>query len=255
MADDIDPILKSWEFNPDSLQTRVVKVSPEREVLQIRLDLGIMQMEMTGRPDGRKPEGFPTYFDYLKHLVTQANKEGREFELNETHCREADREFVQFYHRRICYLALSNYEGAIADANHTLEFMDLVRDHAPNEEVKEAHERYRPFVLFHKTQALAALHSEGGNPEKGIDHIRNGLEILHKFFEDQNLLEQEERDPFVKQLRAMDQQLRAKFNIEATLSEQLQAAIQREDYEAAARLRDELRNRQMHVRTDDGVVS
>ncbi len=44
-------------------------------------------------------------------------------------CAEADREFIQFYHRRIAWLALRRHDKAIQDADHTLALMDFVRRH------------------------------------------------------------------------------------------------------------------------------
>ena len=45
--------------------------------------------------------------------------------------------------------------------------MDFVKRHAPNEEYRDAHEQYRGFVLFQRTQAAAALKRTGsaGKPQ------------------------------------------------------------------------------------------
>ena len=45
-----------------------------------------------------------------------AAKTGQALVLSEEQCLEADREFVQFYHRRICWLTLRHYARALADA-------------------------------------------------------------------------------------------------------------------------------------------
>ena len=42
-------------------------------------------------------------------------------------CAESDREFIQFYHRRVAWLALRRHDQAIQDADHTLALMDFVR--------------------------------------------------------------------------------------------------------------------------------
>src|SRR5207248_1113029 len=128
-------------------------------------DLGILQLETAGRPDGIRPHGCTTYFDHLRRQAQVTTKSGQTFTLNEEQCQEADREFVQYYHRRLCWLALRNYARAVADADHTLAFMDFVRDHSPSEEYTQAHEQYRGFVLFQRTQAAAALAIENDNPE------------------------------------------------------------------------------------------
>ena len=121
-AQHLDHYFADWAFAPGQVQVREVKGLDGRPVLQMRVDMGIIQMEETGRPDGFKPEGFPTYYDYLLSL---AFAEGPGFQLDGQRCGEIDREFYQFYHRRICWLTLNRYEEAIRDSDHTLALMDF----------------------------------------------------------------------------------------------------------------------------------
>jgi hypothetical protein len=156
---------------------------------------------------------------------------------------EADREFMQFYHRRICWLALREYDRAIRDADHTLEFMTFVKDHSPNEEYTEQHEVYRGFVLFHRTQALAALRMDREDPEGAIDAVNEGLERIRAFFEENGMEERLDEDAMMQELKKMQDRIRDAHRIEATLQEQLKVAVSREEYETAARLRDAIRKR------------
>jgi hypothetical protein len=243
MSQDIDDALKGWEYKPGMVQARLVQVSAGRQVLQMRLDLGVLQIETTSRPDGTQPHGYATYFDYLRHQMRVAARAGDAFVLSEEQCQEADREFVQFYHRRVCWLALRNYGRAVSDADHTLAFMDFVRDHSPSEEYTQAHEQYRGFVVFQRTQAASAWAVEKDDPEGAIDEIRGGLEKLRAFFAAYEVEEQMEEDGMVKQLRKMERSLRQVHKIEATLQEQLAQAVANEEYETAAKLRDALKRR------------
>jgi len=240
---DIDNALKGWEFKPGQMQARVVQAAG-REVIQMRVDLGILQMETGPRPDGASPHGFPTYFAYLQNQSRVARKAGKDFTLSEEQCQEADREFAEFYQRRICWLALGNFSRAINDADHTLAFMDFVRDHSPGEEYTQAHEQYRGFVIFQRTQAAAALEVEKKNPEAAIDEVRVGLDRLRTFFAAFQAEEQMEDDGMVQHLRKIEKSLRGEYKIEATLQEQLDLAVANEEYERAAQLRDALRKRQ-----------
>jgi hypothetical protein len=243
MSQDIDSALEGWDFKAGMVQARLVQAREGRQVIQMRVDLGILQLETTGRPDGSRPHGQETYFDYLRQQARVAARAKQAFVLSEEQAQEADREFVQFYHRRICWLALRNYGRAVDDSEHTLQFMNFVRDHSPSEEFTQMHERYRGFVLFHRTQAAAALAAENNNPEGAIDEIRDGLDKMREFFVAIDHEEQMEEDGMVQQLRRMEQSLRQMHNIEATLREQLEKAVANEEYEAAARLRDALKRR------------
>jgi hypothetical protein len=244
MSQDIDAPLKGWDFKPGVVQARLVQAADGRQVIQMRVDLGILQIETSGRPDGTRPHGYTTYSDYLRQQARVAGRAGQSFVLSEEHCQEADREFIQYYHRRICWLALRNYVQAMADADHTLRFMGFVRDHSPSEEYTQAHEQYRGFVLFHRTQAAAALAVEKDDPEAALDAIHEGLEQLRTFFAAYEAEEHMEEDGMVQQLRKMDRSLRKLHKIEATLQERLAEAVANEEYETAAQLRDALRRRQ-----------
>jgi hypothetical protein len=57
----LDELLREWKFDPHSLSVRLVKGSDGRDVIQMRVDLGVLQMETQGRPDGDMVEGHPTY--------------------------------------------------------------------------------------------------------------------------------------------------------------------------------------------------
>jgi hypothetical protein len=240
---DIDAILEGWEYKPGSVQARLVKTRGGRQVVQMRVELGLLQMESAGRPDGTRPHGQLSYHEYLQELARAAAKAGLEFKLDDEQAEEADREFVQFYHRRVCWLALREYARAVRDADHTLAFMDFVKRHSPGEEYTQAHEQYRGFVLFHRTQAASALQVEQDNPEKAIDEIRDGLDRLKAFFVEHDLEEQMEEDSMVQHLRRIETALRDQYEIGATLQEQLEQAVAAEDYEKAARLRDKLKKK------------
>jgi hypothetical protein len=244
MNQDIDAALQGWDFKPGIVQARLVQAADGRQIIQMRVDLGLLQIETADRPDGTRPHSCATYYDYLKQQARIAARGKRAFVLSEEQCEEADREFVQYYHRRICWLALRNYTAAIADSDHTLAFMDFVRDHSPSEDYTQAHEQYRGFVLFHRTQASAALADERHDPEGAIDALHAGLDKLRDFFANYGAEEQMEEDGMVQQLRKIERSLRQQHKIEATLQEKLDQAVANEQYEIAAKLRDELRRRQ-----------
>ena len=110
-------MLKGGEFKPGEVSARLFKARSGREVLQMRVDMGVLQMETDLRPDGFRPHGADTYYD---HLVGEVVREGDGFRLTRDQCVEADREFVQFYQRRLCWLSLREYRRAARDADRIL---------------------------------------------------------------------------------------------------------------------------------------
>jgi UvrB/uvrC motif len=249
MRQDIDGALKGWEHKPSVLQARIVATRDGREVLQMRLDLGILQMELDDRPDGAKPHGFASYYEYLKSKSKAAKLAGKPFTLNDHQAQEADREFMQYYQRRICWLALGEYGRAVTDADHTLAFMDFVRDHSPSDSYTQAHEQYRGFVLFHRAQAEAAALAGDDDPEGAVNALRRGAESIRTYLRGQDDEDDGEENPMLAQLAVLENEIRERHGVKETLEEQLAQAVAQEDYEKAAQLRDTIR-RQSDRRTE-----
>jgi hypothetical protein len=237
----IDDLLRTWPYTSGGLIARIVKGDDKRDVIQLRIDMGLMQMEVTGRPDGESPGGAETYYDYL---LSQAIREGNEFSLTDEHCAEIDREFIQFYHRRISWLALQEYRNAAADAEHTLLLMDFCRKHSSDEQWTLSHEQYRPFVLFHHTQARAfSLLNEDG-AEAAIQAINEGLDRFRSLYAEFDAEEHFEDDELASRLEELRETLRDEHSVGRTLQERLADAVAAEQYELAAKLRDEIMERQ-----------
>lgn len=238
--DNIDRLLKAWPYDPQGISVRLKQGDDNRQVLQMRLDLGLLQLEIIGRPDGTRPEGQETYFAHLKKKV---EAEGETFQMSEEECEEADREFVQYYHRRVCWLALREFENAVADADHTLALMDFCREYSPDDQWTLSHEQYRPFVLFHRTQAaaLAALGENGA--EVAVEKLNQGLDQIRKVFADYEAEEEYDEDELVTRLIELRESLRQHFGVGQTLQEQLEDAVASEKYELAAEIRDQLAKR------------
>jgi UvrB/UvrC motif-containing protein len=236
----IDAILRDWPYESGEVSARLVRGSDGRELVQMRIDMGVLQLEVANRPDGSHPGGAETYFDYLLGMAVH---EGDDFVLTEEQCAEADREFVQFYQRRICWLALREFRRAVRDADHSLAFMDFVRTCSPGDEWTNSHEQYRPFILFHRTQAAALAELEESGPEAAIEEINQGLHRIRQLYVGLEAEEQYEEDELVVRLSQLRESLRDHYHIGRTLNEQLADAVAKEQYELAARLRDEISKR------------
>mgnify|MGYP001187785143 CR=1 FL=1 len=238
----LDHLLPDWPFVPGQVMVREVKGGDGRPLLQMRVELGILQMEVQGRPDGAKPEGFATYYDYVLSL---SFAEGPAFQLDFERCAQIDREFYQYYHRRVCWLTLSRYPEVILDAEHSLSLMDFCAANSPDPQWTILHEQYRPFVMFHRIQALALGELEKSNPRAALEFVDKGLKELRAFFRANSALEQFETDTFVEKLREMKKSISQLYQLGPTLAEQLVQAIAAERYELAAELRDRMESREL----------
>jgi len=235
----LDDLLSKWVFDPSTLNVRLVKGKDGRDVIQMRVDMGVLQLETTGRPDGELAHDHETVLEFLQN----ESLEDAERTLTEDECMEVDREFMQFYHRRICWLRLQYYHRAVMDADHTLRLMDVSEKMNPEEEWAGTHEQYRPFVLFHRTQADALGALEENTAEQAIQAINTGLDTIRAFFEKHDADEHFDSDELVVRLVELRESLRSEYAVGQTLKEKLAEAVAGEQYELAAQLRDELTRR------------
>jgi hypothetical protein len=121
--------------------------------------------------------------------------------------------------------------------------MDFVKGCTTDEAWVASHEQYRPFVLFHRTQAAALGELDTNNPDAAVEEIGLGLNRMRELYEAHDVDEEFEDDEMVGQLIELREWLREQYEIGPTLVEQLADAVAAEDYELAARLRDEIARR------------
>ncbi len=241
----LDHLFADWPYEFGEVAARIVRGDDDRDVLQLRVEMGVLQMETVGRPDGSRPGGYPTCLDWLQ---AEAIQDGEPFELDASRCMEIDREFVQFFHRRVAWLALREFDRAVEDADHTLALMDFSSLYAPHSEWAEMHEQYRPFVLFHRTQAAALATLERGGPEPAIAEIEAGSATIR----DSLLLDADagdlegdlEQDELLVKLAEMKSAVAEHYDVATSLTQRLADAIAAEQYELAAQLRDQIGSKQ-----------
>ena len=98
----------------------------------------------------------------------------------------------------------------------------------------------------HRTQAAALswLEGEGDvDTDQAIQEVNDGLERLRYLFVEYDAEEQYEEDELVVRLIEFREGVRERYEIGLTTQEQLEKAIEDEDYELAAALRDKLESR------------
>jgi excinuclease UvrABC helicase subunit UvrB len=88
---------------------------------------------------------------------------------------------------------------------------------------------------------MLALQESGA--EAAIETINRGLDEMRAVFAKFGAEEQFDQDGLVSQLAAMKESLREEYRVGKTLAEQLNDAVAAEEYERAARLRDQIAQR------------
>jgi hypothetical protein len=240
---DISKLLGDWEFNPGQILVRRFKGEDGTDKIQLRLDLGILQMNSEGRPDGKRPHDFGTIYEY--YLERKAKAEG-EFKLTEEDCSSLQLEAIQYHHRGLCLCQLEDYEAVLLDTQHTLNIFMFIDEYAEEDVYLWSVVQWSPQVMMMHTRAKSALALKADKFEESIEIIETGMEQIRMFYSENTDVEDVESCDEIQILKDYLDDLRAQRPV--TESERLEKAmsdaIQREDYEKAAFFRDALRKLQ-----------
>src|SRR6187401_1631500 len=96
---DITKALHGWAFEPGQVNVRLIRGNDGKPKLQLRLDLGLLQMELDGRPDGKRPHRSPTELAFQqKRLGAHQKRTGSDagFSLTPHDCQALREESAMF---------------------------------------------------------------------------------------------------------------------------------------------------------------
>ena len=245
---DISYLLNQWEYQPGQVVARRFRAKDGCEKIQLRLDLGLLQMNVEGRPDGKRPFGHSSLLDYyrarlLKYVAAHdGSDEG--FKLKGEDCARLQLEALQYHHRYICLLQLEDYARVIRDAERNLAVFDFVSKHAEGEELAWSLQQFRAQLLMVLTRARAAQALETDDYETAVQHVEVGLEQIRAFCQEHARAEMAETSGELQSLENWLEEIRARrpLSPRERLERALHDAINSEDYERAAKVRDALRN-------------
>lgn len=181
MSKDISTILAGWDFNPDELQVRMITGDDGRERIQMRVDLGVLQMELAGRPDGQKPHGFDSFLDYYEAREKSTVAAGKEFALDHRACGNLMREGLQYYHRYLSAFHLQKYDLVSRDTEHNLRLFAFVVQHASRQRDKIEFDQYRPYVHMMRARAIALEALAQGDFSRALNEIDEGISHIRGF--------------------------------------------------------------------------
>jgi hypothetical protein len=245
---DISRHLEEWEYQPGQVVVRKFKAKDGKEKIQLRVDLGLLQMNAEGRPDGKRPFGHVSLFEYYqarlyKYLAAHhGSDEG--FTLKPEDCAKLQLEALQYHHRYICLLQLEDYAGVIRDAERNLALFDFVAKHTQSEELAWSLQQFQPQLLMVLTRARGTQALAAEDYTLGLQIIEEGLEKIRSFFREFSRPEAADQSGEVQSLENWLEEVRAKrpLSERERLERALADAVTSENYEKAAEVRDALKN-------------
>jgi hypothetical protein len=245
--DDISEILKSWPFDAGRVQARLFDSATGAAIIQLRIDLGLLQMWRDGRPDGERPGGFPSILDQYVALADRVEQRGAKrtsLSIPPEDYPEFDRELLQYYHRRIALFSLGDYARAARDAQHSLRLIEMIRRHVKDKTYTGRHDRMVPFLLLERGRAKALLALGRNKPEVAVRHVEEAGRLIQAHLQGSSTEATAETARELIFLRRWARRIRSTHHLGPSLERQLEEAVEREDYDEAARLRDRIKRGQ-----------
>jgi len=214
-------------------------------LLQVRTPLGIEQLEMEGRPDGARPHGLESALEYQLQRLAKTKAAGKEdeFQLDAEDCMELFGEGTLYYFRYLRLFQLKRWAATVRDTTRNLRVFDLVRKYAAREEDQNYLEKWRPYILRMNASASALLALEKGAHDKALEIIHAGIEHIEGLEEVDDETFTFERGRSVTALHELAGQIQQTRPVSAVerLERQLRRAIDRQEFERAAEVRDKIR--------------
>lgn len=244
MKHDISDLLQEWPFDPDN-NIRVVTIGHERNVMQVRQPMGIEQYELDGRPDGIRPFGKETFLgklqDRLKdHLVSYGNEDG--FSISVEDFIMLQNEGILFYYRYLHLFQINDFKRTARDTEHNLRICDFVEKYAGEGVEAEAILQYKPYILRMHAVAQAMNILNDNIRDEAVNILEDAIEEIEIMDEVDTPAFKFEKIRSIQYLQSTIKQIGEGSNDPVDeLKEELDAAVEAEEYERAAEIRDRIR--------------
>ena len=143
MNHDISQILEDWKYDPES-NVRRIRGEDGVAKIQVRVDQGafqgILQLNLDGRPDGKRPHDRDFALDHYRatrdeHERRVGKVEG--FQLDHPSCEELFEESAQVYGRYVFLLQVKDYERVIRDTERNMNCFEFLYQYAALEDDRQ----------------------------------------------------------------------------------------------------------------------
>lgn len=245
---DISHLLEAWDYQAGQIVVRKLKGKDGKEKIQLRVDLGLLQMNALGRPDGKQPFGHESLLEHFQHRLekhrAEHNNSDDTFHLTPEDCAKLQQEAIQYHHRYICLFQLKDYDAVLRDTQRNIRVFDFVESHAEHPDLAWALQQLRPQLLMMQIRAQGSKKLDAKNFEGAIISVEEGLEEIRSFYREHGRSDLIDQSGEIHSLESWIQELRTTrpLSEREKLENALQEAVRREDYEKAAAVRDALRS-------------
>jgi len=264
---DLSIILRDWPYDEEQEANNIRMVPGIDGTLkvQIRLKHGVIQWDADGRPDGTRPYGCDSVLFYCLNLVEKHDRvspreSGRGFRLDRGLVTELADEMEQFEERGAAFSTMGDFARARRDIRHNLRILEIIRNYYRDPEITTELEHHRPRLLMSEARCAASLHMQRDEAHEAVVALNQGIReiegVLVERGTESDISESQERQALIDLRRSIRERYDVPLTDEElldTLKAEQEVAIEEENYELAARLRDKINTVLARLSKEGGV--
>ena len=179
----LDRLLQVLNLDEDH-PIRILTIEDGREVVVVQPNaFTVSRIYATGRPDGARPHGMDSYYDYFsgkleKYEEENGTREG--FELTEEEWQTLFEESFHRYTRYLLFAGIKRWEDVRRDTDANLAVTNLARECAPSEIAWRSYQ-YKGYMIMMNSIAKAELSLQEDDPDTALHQINIGIQQIGEF--------------------------------------------------------------------------
>ena len=178
-----DRILESLNLDAER-PVSVLQIEDGREVVVVQPNaFTISRIYATGRPDGMRPHGVDSYYDYFFARLREYEERHGTREGFQLEAEEWENLFEESFHRYTRYLlfaGIKRWEDVQRDTAANLAVTNLARECAPSEIAWRSYQ-YKGYMLMMYSIAKAELSLQADDTAAALQYIDTGIQQIGEF--------------------------------------------------------------------------
>ena len=179
----LDEILDSLSFDV-AHPIKVLKLAEGKEVVVVQSNaFTISRIYTSGRPDGKRPHGRESYYEYFSEQLEdykQQHGSDEGFGLTPEDWRVLFRESYDRYTRYLLFAGIKRWADVKRDTNTNLAVTNMAKKYAPSEVAWESYQ-YKGYMLMMNSMANAELCLMEDDRPGALDQVNVGIQRIGKF--------------------------------------------------------------------------
>ena len=162
----------------------VLQIEDGREVIVVQPNaFTISRIYATGRPDGMRPHGADSYYDYFSTKLQAYEEQHGTPEGFQLESEEWEILFEESFHRYTRYLlfaGIKRWQDVQRDTATNIAVTNLAREYAPSEIAWQSYQ-YKGYMIMMNSIANAELNLQENDAEAALQHIDAGIQRIGEF--------------------------------------------------------------------------